>query len=447
MKANGIKKKSFIGLFFLLSITGLFILGSMNVSAVVPYINEKIDFDYSGNVSANGIEGMRPQISQDGRYVAFSTRINSIVPGDTNGKIDVFVRDRKLGTTVRATLSNAGGQLLQDSIGFSLSENGRYLAFSTIDSTVVSGDTNNNIDSFVRDLQNNTTEIVSVSSAGVQGNNTSSIGDITADGRYVVFSSSASNLVSGDTNAKRDIFVRDRKLNTTSLLSKNSAGNSGNNESSTPSISCDGTYVSFYSAASDLVVGDTNGYYDLFLVDRINSNSITNITAGANDHTTSAENQISCNGSTVIFMSTASNLVPNDTNGRYDIFAYDIWTGVKQRVNVDSSENQSADSVSPSNTYSGGVDFSGRYVVFEGAWNDLVTGDTNGTFDIFMRDLQEGTTQIVSKRNSTTQSTLASSFPSITLDGREVIFLSTDTGLVAGDTNGLRDIFVSKTGI
>lgn len=443
------------GLAFSLFVSTVLVIDSMHVSAVVPYIAERVNLTYTGSQMTTGNIQDVPTISQDGRYVAFATDSSDIVANDTNNAPDIFVRDRKLGTTVRADLTSTGAQISTGAGGYKMSANGRYVVFPSASSTVVPGDTNSVSDLFLRDLKSNTTEMVSLTSTGGLPNSGTSFYDISADGRYIVFTSDASNIVSGDTNAVQDIFVRDRKLGTTTLLSKSSSGALANNSSVRPTISCDGSYVAFTSTATNLVVGDTNGVQDVFLVDRVANNEISNLTINGNGNVNAPNGMgnidISCNGERLVFASNASNLVPDDSNNATDIFAYSMIDGTFQRVNLDSSGNETVWPTNPNTGVLGlssnTIDFSGRYVAFWANTSTLVAGDTNNTSDIFLRDLVDGTTQIISKRSIATQTTQSSFYPSISLDGREVVFASGDTGYVSGDTNANEDIFVSKTGI
>jgi len=165
----------------------------------------------------------------------------------------------------------------------SISADGRFVAFSSDASNIVPGDTNSNPDVFVRDTLTNTTTRVSVDSAGNQANSISDGASISADGRFVAFLSNASNIVPGDTNSSGDIFVRDTLTNTTTRVSLDSAGNQGNSFSILPSISADGRFVAFYSNASNLVPGDTNSSQDVFLRDTL-TNTTTRVSVDSADN-------------------------------------------------------------------------------------------------------------------------------------------------------------------
>jgi len=197
--------------------------------------------------------------------VVFESDASNLVPGDTNGRYDIFLRDRQTDTTTRLSVSSAGTQGNDSSLAPSISADGRYVVFESDASNLVPGDTNGRYDIFLRDRQTGTTTRLNVSSTGTQGNGVSGRPSISADGRYVAFNSDASNLVPGDTNGRNDIFLRDRQTGTTTRLSVSSTGVQGDGHSYDPFISADGRYVAFNSHATTLVPGDTNGKQDIFL--------------------------------------------------------------------------------------------------------------------------------------------------------------------------------------
>jgi hypothetical protein len=211
-------------------------------------------------------------ISADGRYVVFGSAAFNLVPGDTNGAFDIFLRDRQLGTIVRVSVDSTGGEGNDQSVRPSISANDRYVAFTSWASNLVAGDTNTEADVFVRDLQTGMTTRESVDSSGVEGNNASGIFDvsISADGRYVAFCSSANNLVPGDTNFLADDFVRDRQTSTTESVSVSLSGTQGNGSSGMygQAVSADGRFVAFESDATNLVPHDTTPWGDVFIRDR-----------------------------------------------------------------------------------------------------------------------------------------------------------------------------------
>jgi Tol biopolymer transport system component len=289
------------------------------------------------SISSAGSQGdllsALPSISGDGRFVAFQSFATNLVPGDTNGRGDVFVRDRLLGTTERVSLDSSGAQGNDDSAsyGLSISADGRYVVFESAATNLVPGDTGFWPDIFVRDRRLGTTERVSVDPAGLQANSWSTYSSISADGRFVAFQSYATNLVASDTNGYGDVFVRDRWMGTTVLASVDSTGSQGNRDSSLPSISADGRFVAFQSGAWNLVSGDTNGVVDMFVRDlqqgttervSVSSQGIqgdyaTDLPADSQSH------WISADGRYVAFGTSSDNLVAGDTNSSTDVFVRD----------------------------------------------------------------------------------------------------------------------------
>jgi Tol biopolymer transport system component len=205
-----------------------------------------------------------PSMSADGRYVAFVSRAANLVAGDTNGDDDVFVSDLLTGRTVRASIATNGAQGNGGSGEPSISADGRRVAFSS-GAGLVPGDTNAARDVFVRDLVAGTTRRVSVSSSGAQAADQSLNPAISADGNDVAYESPAANLVPEDTNAAWDVFVRDLRAGQTRRASVSSDGSQGIRDSRSPSLSGDGGRVAFASAAGNLVAADTNRLTDIFV--------------------------------------------------------------------------------------------------------------------------------------------------------------------------------------
>jgi Tol biopolymer transport system component len=281
--------------------------------------------------------GGSPSISADGRMVAYTVFL-------IGGVSDIHVWDRQTNSTTDISVTPAGSAS-SSSYCYSpaVSGNGRYVAWQSGKDDLVVGDTNGVMDVFVRDLQTNTTERVSLNSAGAQGNSVSSVPAISADGRFVAFSSYASNLVPGDVNNSDDIFVRDRQLGTTEMVSVSSAGvlagPNGGTEPQPPSISADGRYVAFEHAANNLVPGDTNGTYDIFVRDRQagTTRRVSVSSAGIEGNGESRWASIFPGGGYVAFVSSASNLVAGDTNGVADIFLFNLATSETTRLSVSSA--------------------------------------------------------------------------------------------------------------
>ena len=406
----------------------------------------RVSVNSAGN-QGNNTSG-DPSISGDGRFVAFASRAANLVPGGTNNSQDIFVRDLVTNTTTRVSVDSAGNPGNGESYYPSISGDGRFVVFASDAANLVPGDTNGSRDIFVRDLSTNTTTRVSVDSAGNQGNGISnpflSKPSISADGRFVAFVSTASNLVPGDTNLVDDIFVRDTLVNTTTRVSVDSAGNQGNNNSISTSISADGRFVAFSSNATNLVPGDTNSSQDVFVRDLL-TNTITRVSvdsAGNQGNSLSSFTSISADGRFLAFVSGATNLVPGDTNNSFDIFVRDTLANTTTRLSVDSAGNQANNNSFGIASISG----DGRFVAFSSEASNLVPGDTNGRRDIFVRDLSTNTTTRVSVSGAGNQANDTSFSTSISGDGRFVVFDSNATNLVPGDSNNTGDVFVADIG-
>ncbi|HEV7731174.1 MAG TPA: hypothetical protein VGR62_03385 [Candidatus Binatia bacterium] len=264
----------------------------------------------SGGVAQANDVALFPALSGDGRYVAFdSTATNLAQTPDANGASDVFVHDRLTLETTRVSEPTDGGEASGGSFGAAISANGRFVAFESTAANLVAGDTNVASDVFVHDRLMLTTDRVSIASAGDEGNDASSSASISADGRYVAFTSFASNLVAGDTNGAADVFVHDRFAKTTSRVST-TAGRQANGSSGTPAISGDGLIVAFRSTASNLAPDDTNGLSDIFVHDRSTGASVrASITSDRRElQALSAGAAISGDGQNVAFASFAGDL-------------------------------------------------------------------------------------------------------------------------------------------
>ncbi len=424
-----------------LAILSAFLLITVLVAPVLAAAGDTTRVSVASDGTQGNDQSMYQSISADGRYVAFMSGSTNLVSGDTNGLADIFVHDWQTGTTTRVSVASDGTQSNGSSYYTSISADGRYVAFTSMASNLVNGDTNNKTDAFVHDRQTGETTRVSVASDGTQGNSSSDfVPSISADGRYVAFYSPASNLVSGDTNGTYDTFVHDRQTSITTRVSVASDGTQGNNGSYGPSISVDGRYVAFYSSASNLVSGDTNGANDIFVHDLQTGTTIRVSVASDGTQGNSGsyfEPSISSDGRYVAFDSIASNLVSGDTNGNQDTFVHDLQTGTTIRVSVASDGTQANyGSEFPS------ISIDGRYVTFESSANNLVSGDTNGFWDVFVHDLQTSITTRVSVASDETQGNNGSFHPAISADGRYVVFQSLASNLVFGDSNEGYDIFV-----
>jgi Tol biopolymer transport system component len=378
-------------------------------------------------------------ISADGRFVAFSSSASNLVPGDNNGYDDCFVRDRLTEQNSLVSVTTAGVQGNNMSGCDSISADGRFVAFWSEASNLVVGDTNRVPDIFVRDRLTGQTTRISVATGGGQGNDWSVDGMISADGRFVAFASAASTFLAGDTNHFWDIFIHDRLTRQTTLISANRSiyvEKTGTGD--LPSMSADGRFVAFASFR-DLAAEDTNFNGDIYVNDRQSGQTtrVSVATGGGQGNGFSDYPHINADGRFVAFQSNASNLVAGDTNGLDDIFVHDRKTGQTTRVSIATGGVQGNGLSSDSS-----ISADGRFVVFRSLASNLVAGDTNGIEDIFVRDRLTGQTNRVSLGTDGGQGNNLSQNPTISADGRFVSFMSYANNLVIDDTNFGPDTFV-----
>lgn len=423
---------------------------------------------------SNGASGIYPtygaesSLSGDGRYVIFQSEASNLVLGDTNGKRDLFIQDRQSGEIARISIGNGGSEADGDTVGGAISEDGNVVAYQSLASNLVPGDTNSGApggggaDIFVYDrVKNETSRVSLVSLTGTEGTcSTPPTGGVRCnsfdpqlnlDGNLIVFGSLFTNLVSSDTNNVADIFLHDRTTKATERLSVGPGGLESDGVSGNPGISADGRYVIFESTATNLVGAgnDTNGVSDIFVHDRTTHQTVrVSVGVGgieSNGH--SFTPSISRDGRYIAFWSYADNLVANDTNGVADVFVVD-WqspTPTMRRLSVDANGIEgNAESRVPV------LSRDGRYVVFESDASNLlgVGGDSNGLTDIYVADLQ-GIGADAIKRVSVGETggeALGgpSVTPSISADGRFVSFASEAVNLESGDSNGVADVFVAQ---
>ena len=411
------------------TVLAILVLGGTGWSQATERISVSIQGDVGGDLPSP-LSGF---VSADGRYVAFMTPVINTW--------HVLLRDRMTGTF--EILSRDSGGNLGDGtsglFGIWITPDARFVAFESRADNLVPNDNNWSRDLFVRDRWMDTTERVSVGMRGVEANDESLYPSLSDDGRFVAFTSPASNLVSGDTNGKFDVFVRDRELGTTELVSVAMGGGPGNKDSYVPCISGDGRFVAFESEATDLVPADTNAYKDVFVRDRRDHTTtrVSVATDGTQGNGHSAWPAMSANGQYVVFTSEASNLVVGDTNGTRDVYLHDRRTGMTVRVDVTDGGAQAN-----YGGQSGSISSDGRYVAFFSGSTNLIHGDAHGG-DVFVRDLERGTTERVSvTTGGSVTNTGYSDVPSISKDGRYVVFRSSANDLVPGDTNGSTDVFI-----
>ena len=389
---------------------------------------ERASVDTAGGDPNGG--SLDSSISADGRYVTFWSSADDLVPGDNNSVNDVFVRDLRANTTRRVSVDTGGGDPNGESFFPSISGDGRYVAFASSATDLVAGDGSPVEDIFVRDLQSGTTTRATVDTGGGDPDAGTRHARISADGRHVVFASTATDLVTGDGNALEDVFVRDLDAPSTTRASVDTANGDPDGASgstglfSPPAIDADGTRVVFFSAASDLVPLDGNGLSDMFVRD-LSAGTTTRVsvdTAGGDADGPSDEfggrPAISGDGNFVAFSSFASDLVTGDGNGSgADVFVTDLRSPT---IVLASGETQGGSGPSISDD--------GRHVSFQ-------------TTQVFVHDLQNGTTALASAHLGRPGNGISGA-ASLSADGRYVAFHSLANNLVRGDRNLNFDVFV-----
>jgi Tol biopolymer transport system component len=397
------------------------------------------------SVSSEGEEGLGesggPAISADGRFVAFGSHAANLVPGDTNAVADVFVRDREAGVTERVSVSTTGAEANGPSHPHYISGDGRYVAFGSYASNLVPGDTNDALDVFVRDREAGTTERVSLTCSGEQIAGHSYLRPISADGRYVLFWSEAPGIVPADTNDFGDGFIRDREAGTTECVTLNGAGAPVGGDSS--SFSADGRYVVFLSDAPGIVPEDTNAFYDVFVRDRVaGSTQIVSVDDGGQPiGKWCGRSLISADGRFVAFNAFEFDLVGWQPSGPNLIYIRDLQAGTTELMTA--SGRLPALPLDPTQGWvltAATPDL--RFIIFDSANPGLVAGDTNGRPDVFVRDRTAGQTVRVGVSSIGREGNSGSGGGDISADGRFVAFGSESSNLYPWDTNECRDVFV-----
>ncbi|MBK7644201.1 MAG: hypothetical protein IPJ19_14345 [Planctomycetes bacterium] len=376
-------------------------------------------------------------LSADGRFALLLSYASNLVANDTNGGRDVFLRDRLLGTTERVNVSSSGAQANAAAVDCALSADGRFACFSSTATNLIPNDTNPaNEDVFVRDLGVGTTEVVSVDSAGVQLAGTSYWGSLSADGRFVLFRSNAA--VPAGLPVYR-LWRHDRQTGQTDLVDLLPASYTRQSSSNYPSMSADGRFVAFQVLAQ--TTGTSTYRARIFVFDAQSGSAIEASTspAGAPANLDSMQPLIAPDASVVAFLGWSSNLVAGFTpDNAGALFVHDLASGANEVVSTDSSGNVSHGS----NFFVHGLSNGGRYISLVGQGSALVTGDTNASWDVFVKDRVSGSTRRVSVTPSGQQLDEGGWDGSLTPDGRYLSLYTTAAMLVAGDTNGVEDSFV-----
>lgn len=385
----------------------------------------RLSIDSNGQ-EANGASS-QPAISADGRFVAFTSTSSNLAPGQSANACHILVHDRTNGKTELASLSTTGEPATGDCLYPSISDDGRFVAFASFASNLVEDDSNDRSDIFVHDRHTGETTRVSVSARGNEGDDHSSLPVISADGRFVAYSSDASSLAPNDANQRRDIFVHDRHTGEVELVSVDSNGNPGNSHSFAPDISCDGRFVVYYSHADNLVAADNNRVTDIFVRDRQNHTtercSIDSNGQEADGY--SLEPRISGDGQWIVFSSFAQNLVPGDTNRVRDVFLHHRVDHTTIRIS-----NTTADTGKHTRCLRPAISADSRFITY-----------IHGHTQLMIHDRANNTVESLTRMKSPSPGEWITSHSAVSGHGEAVVFSSTAPTLVTGDDNDQRDIF------
>jgi hypothetical protein len=370
-----------------------------------------------GTQSNGGFWRPEASISGDGNLVVFASYASNLVKNDTNGTYDIFIYNRTHNTIAIASNNYSGVQANGGSLTCGITVDGKYIIFESGATNLTLNDDNNQSDYFIKNIE--TKSILKITSQLKTNYEFSSQSNINGTGQYVVFSSTA-KLTPDDDSYSSDIFLYDSKINNISKIFQNA---------SDPSISSDGRFITFVQANNDIYLKDNA------------TGSITNIcvnTNGDKANGSSFEPVISGNGKFIIFKSYASNLVGNDTNNLPDIFIRNLDSWSITRVNTNSAGNQAnGESYFPAS-----ISADGGVIVFSSSASNLVPNDTNNADDIFLRDLGTGVIKRISNGFKGDQANSRCVLPTISSNGRYISFTSQASNLVSNDTNGQDDIFI-----
>jgi Tol biopolymer transport system component len=386
-----------------------------------------------------------PSISDDGRFVVFTSTVQNIVPGPhTSGAVgQLLLHDRHTCELVRLSQTSAGIPGNFPSTYPVISGDGSTVAFTFSGTNLVSAPGLNmgTAQVMVYHRLNNTMELISKSAGGVAGNGSCGAVTISEGGRYVCFQSDADNLIAGDTNGMPDIFVFDRQANVMRRVNVGPNGEQSTQPSRRPAISPNGRYVAFDSNTSNFSPISTGGFTQCYLVDRDTDNdgimdepratsiamvSLTNAGLAANGH--AYWPVPTPDGSAVVFNTSATNLVTGDTNGANDIFMRTLGSSTTTRVSVGPGGAQAnAGSWFP-------MRFSadGRYMTFHSAAQGLIADATNGMTHIYRRDLTTGTNIIVSRNSDGDFADSSSEYAAISGNGEVVVYGSAGNNMIPG---------------
>ncbi|MGI8731189.1 MAG: TolB family protein [Solirubrobacteraceae bacterium] len=424
------------------------VLGEISSALAGPSLQRTVRVRWAKTVNPDAAS-RSPSLAADARRVAFASDATNLTPHeDSNEQRDVFVYDQGSGELRNVSLGPGGKPANGRSDEPVLSGDGKVMAFVSSATNLAPDDANGARDVFAAVPGAVDPARVSTGAGGVEADGPSMEPDLSRDGRLLVFSSDATNLVPGDDNRRTDVFVRDLRSGRIALVSS-ARGKSGSaaGDSTAPAISPDGRYVSFTSTADDIARGDAKGRPDIFVRDllagrtaHVSVSRRGGRNAGRDSVLTS---DISRNGRYVVFSSDARNLIRRDRNRRSDVFVRDRKARTTRRVSVSATDEEvGGDSYAPTITPDG------RFVAFASRARNVVPESARGE-DVYVRDMRRHTTMLASvsskgRPRGRERGPRRRQRPAISADGSTVAFTTSASNLVGRDTNRAADIFLRR---
>jgi Tol biopolymer transport system component len=410
--------------------------GSIRMALLAVMILVTAEGATGGAVEADGMS-TAPTFAPDGSAVAFVSDATNLVDGDTNGASDVFLRDLATGRIERVSVGTSGAEAQEASLAVAFAGTPDVMLFVTL-ARLDPADRNDHFDLYLRDRARGVTRRLVASHDGDDPDGDVYRVEASRDGRYAVFGSAATNLVAADRNGKDDVFRVELATGRVERMSVRDRGGESDGHSVNPAISPDGTRVAFLSDAVALVDGDTNQAQDVFLRDtRTGRTRRISVASDGVGADWHSGNPAFGTDDLVVFDSGATNLVPGDRNDAWDVFVHDLRDGTTARV---SSRPDGTDV--DDGSASGSLSADGRRVAFTSMASNLDPADGDPVEDLFVRPLDGGPPVRVSRPLARSMNDGVSGVPEFSPDGDRVAFASESSELVPGDTNGVMDVFL-----